>query len=163
MSELEPLAPFGGAVSWDLIARLAVAALLGGLIGGEREYSGHDAGLRTNILVALGACLFTILSIFAFPDINGVRDPARLAAQIVSGIGFLGAGAVFRDGDKVRGMTTAATIWLVAAIGMSVGAGFYWLASAATLLTLAVLTALAPLSAAIKHRRHQRRAPPPED
>jgi putative Mg2+ transporter-C (MgtC) family protein len=160
VSALADLAQFGGA-TWDLIARLTLAALLGGLIGGEREYSGHDAGLRTNILVAMGACLFTILSIVAFPDSTGMSDPARLAAQVVSGIGFLGAGVVFRDGDKVRGITTAATIWLVAAIGMTVGAGLYGLAVAATLLTLAVLAALAPLSAALKRRRSGQ--PPPDD
>lgn len=145
-----------GALQWELAARLLIAALLGAVVGAEREYSGHDAGLRTNILVAAGSCLFTLLSIFGFPDVgptpNVGRDPARIAAQIVSGIGFLGAGAVFRDGDRVRGMTTAATIWLVAAIGMAAGAGSYFLAIIATVVTLVVLAALHPLSSKLEGR-----------
>lgn len=145
-------------VPWELVLRMAVAALLGGLVGIEREYSGHSAGLRTNILVAVGACLFTILSIEGFPNGAAARDTARIAAQIVSGIGFLGAGAVFRDGDGVRGLTTAATIWLVAAMGMAVGAGLYSLAVASVVLTLIVLVALAPLSDALGRRRDRRRA-----
>ncbi|HMQ35574.1 MAG TPA: MgtC/SapB family protein [Chloroflexaceae bacterium] len=144
-------------VPWELVLRMAVAALLGGLVGVEREYSGHSAGLRTNILVAVGACLFTVISIEGFPSTN-VSDPARVAAQIVSGIGFLGAGAVFRDGNRVRGLTTAATIWLVAAMGMAVGAGLYDLAVAAVVMTLTVLVVLAPLSAALGRRRDEREA-----
>lgn len=153
---LEELAGLPTGLLWELLWRLAIAALLGGLVGIEREYSGHSAGLRTNILVAVGACLFTILSIVAFPSDSANRDTARIAAQIVSGIGFLGAGAVFRDGDEVRGLTTAATIWLVAAIGMAAGAGAYLLAAAAVGLTLLVLVALAPLSDALGRRRARR-------
>ncbi|GAB4435966.1 MAG: hypothetical protein OHK0015_27330 [Chloroflexi bacterium OHK40] len=138
-----------GAMPWELAGRIALAALLGGIIGGEREYSGQSAGLRTNILVSVGACLFTILSIYGFapgPESGQVgRDPARIAAQIVSGIGFLGAGAVFRDGDHVRGMTTAATIWLVAAIGMAAGTGSYFLGVVGTVITVLVLAALRPV------------------
>ncbi|NWF81999.1 MAG: MgtC/SapB family protein [Chloroflexi bacterium] len=139
---------------WDLALRLVVAALLGALVGAEREYSGHAAGLRTNILVAVGACLLTILSIYGFPNdgAQGGRDPGRVAAQIVSGIGFLGAGAVFRDEDRVRGLTTAATVWLVAAIGMAVGVGAGFLAALTTVFTLVVLIVLAPLSAALARR-----------
>lgn len=145
-------------VPWELVLRMAVAALLGGLVGVEREYSGHSAGLRTNILVAVGSCLFTILSIEGFPSTAATRDTARIAAQIVSGIGFLGAGAVFRDGNRVRGLTTAATIWLVAAMGMAVGAGEYSLSVAAVVMTLTVLVVLAPLSAALGRRRDEREA-----
>lgn len=152
MTPLIPLAQLQIGLPWDLLVRMAVAALLGGLIGLEREYSGHSAGLRTNILVAVGACLFTILSIEAFPSTSANRDTARIAAQIVSGIGFLGAGAVFRDGDRVRGLTTAATIWLVSAIGMAAGAGAYVLAVAAVAMTLVVLIVLAPISNLIERR-----------
>jgi putative Mg2+ transporter-C (MgtC) family protein len=145
-----------GALPWDLAMRVLVAALLGAVIGVEREYRGHDAGLRTNILVSLGSCLFTLLSIFGFPETGPApdvgRDPARIAAQIVSGIGFLGAGAVFRDGDRVRGMTTAATIWLVAAVGMAAGAGSYFIAVVTTIVTLIVLSALLPLSNKLEAR-----------
>jgi putative Mg2+ transporter-C (MgtC) family protein len=150
MTFFSDLAQQIGALPWELAARLLAAALLGAVVGVEREWRGHDAGLRTNILVAVGSCLFTLLSIFGFPDVgptpNVGRDPARIAAQIVSGIGFLGAGAVFRDGDRVRGMTTAATIWLVAAIGMAAGAGSYFLAVITTVVALVVLSALLPLS-----------------
>lgn len=154
---MEPLATVAAQAAqswpWDLVARLAVAAFLGGLVGIEREYSVHTAGLRTNILVSVGSCLFTILSIESFPSDSPNRDPARIAAQIVSGIGFLGAGAVFRDGDRVRGLTTAATIWLMAAIGMAAGAGDYFLAVAAVVIALIVLVVLAPLSNALSRRR----------
>jgi putative Mg2+ transporter-C (MgtC) family protein len=146
-----------GGLPWDLVARLALAVFLGGLVGIEREYSVPSAGLRTNILVSVGSCLFTILSIEAFPSTSANRDTARVAAQIVSGIGFLGAGAVFRNGDHVQGLTTAATIWLMAAVGMAAGAGNYFLATAAVVITLVVLVALAPLSAELSRRREQRR------
>jgi putative Mg2+ transporter-C (MgtC) family protein len=149
---------------WELALRLIAAAALGAFVGWEREAGGHDAGLRTNILVAMGSCLFTLLSIFGFPDNGGQaggqatvgRDSARIAAQIVSGIGFLGAGAVFRDGSGVRGLTTAATIWLVAAIGMAAGAGSYFLAAATTVVTLVVLRALLPLSQRLAGRNTDR-------
>jgi putative Mg2+ transporter-C (MgtC) family protein len=156
MPPLDMLAQAQQGLPWHLVARLALAALLGGLVGVEREYRGHAAGLRTNILVSVGACLFTILSIEAFPSSSANRDTARVAAQIVSGIGFLGAGAVFRDGDEVRGLTTAATIWLMAAIGMAAGAGDYFLAVAAVVLTLIVLVVLAPLSTTLSNWRKRR-------
>jgi putative Mg2+ transporter-C (MgtC) family protein len=131
---------------WELAVRLVVAMLLGGLIGIEREVSHHSAGLRTNILVSLGACLFTVLSLTGFGEVGTNPDSARVAAQVVSGIGFLGAGAVFRDKNRVRGLTTAAAIWLVAAIGMAAGAGSYFSALITTLLTLVVLVILRPVS-----------------
>jgi putative Mg2+ transporter-C (MgtC) family protein len=132
---------------WELVGRLLVAALLGGLVGVERETNNQAAGLRTNMLVALGSCLFTILSIYGFPAGDGVpRDPARLAAQVVSGIGFLGAGAVLHRHGGVRGLTTAASIWLVAAVGMAAGTGSYFIAVLATVVALVVLVLLRPLS-----------------
>ena len=112
--------------------KLIAALLLGSVIGLEREISDKAAGLRTNILICLGACLFTILSEFF------TNDPARISAQLVSGIGFLGAGAIMREGDKVTGLTTAATIWMVAAIGMAVGYGHFALGVTATLIALFV-------------------------
>jgi putative Mg2+ transporter-C (MgtC) family protein len=116
----------------DLLS-LAIALALGAAIGLERELSDKAAGLRTNILICLGACLFTIMSIRVFD----VKD-AHIVAQIVSGIGFLGAGAIMREGEHVTGLTTAATIWVVAAIGMTVGLQHFSLGAAATILVLIV-------------------------
>jgi putative Mg2+ transporter-C (MgtC) family protein len=135
-------------LSWgNACVRLAVAGALGAAIGLEREWREQEAGLRTHMLVAMGAALFTIVSAFGFHDILGssgpnvlVRlDPSRIAAQVVSGIGFLGAGAIIRNGLTVRGLTTAASLWLVAAIGMAAGASFYSGAIIATALTLFAL------------------------
>lgn len=130
----------------DALARLALAALLGSIIGLEREFREREAGLRTHLLVSLGSALFTIVSAFGFHDILShdpqvvVRlDPSRIAAQIVSGIGFLGAGAIIRQGLSIRGLTTAATLWVVAAIGMACGAGFYSVAAITTGLALIAL------------------------
>jgi len=130
---------------WHVVLRLAVAAALGGAIGVERELRDREAGIRTHLLVSLGSALFTIVSAYGFHEFltsgaSVVRaDPTRIAAQIVTGIGFLGAGAIIREGLSVRGLTTAATLWVVAAIGMACGAGWYWAAVAATLLTLVAL------------------------
>lgn len=144
----------------DVALRVALAALLGGLFGLERELKGHEAGLRTNILISVAACLFTYLGIEAFPILGEAgRDPARVAAQIVSGVGFLGAGTLLQTRNKVRGLTTAATIWLVSAVGMAVGAGDYFIAVFSTLLALGVLSLLSPISRAIKAkalRQYQR-------
>jgi putative Mg2+ transporter-C (MgtC) family protein len=135
----------------DEILRLLVAAGLGGAVGLEREYREREAGFRTHMLVAVGAALFTIASAYGFHDflVSGdavVRtDPTRIAAQIVTGIGFLGAGAIIRQGVAVRGLTTAATLWVVAAIGLTTGAGYY---SAAIITTLIALISLWPLRAA---------------
>lgn len=111
----------------DLLGRLLLAALLGGVVGLEREWSGKPAGLRTNLLICVGAALITELSlaIGRAQDGSGPSDPARLAAQIVSGIGFLGAGTIIQSRGAVLGLTTAATLWVVAAIGIAVGAGAY--------------------------------------
>jgi putative Mg2+ transporter-C (MgtC) family protein len=125
-----------------VLLRLFVAAALGGAIGLERELRERQAGLRTHLVVCVGSALFTLVSAYGFTD-WGVRvDPTRIAAQIVTGIGFLGAGAIIRQGLSVRGLTTAATLWLVAAIGMATGAG-YW--DAALITTFGALLILGPL------------------
>ena len=136
-------------LNWDeSLLRLALAAVLGGLIGVERELREREAGLRTHLLVALGSALFTIVGAYGFDAFlntgaSVVRaDPTRIAAQIVTGIGFLGAGAIIRQGLSVRGLTTAATLWVVAAVGLAAGAGYY---SVAVITTAIVLIALYPL------------------
>ena len=132
----------------EALLRLALAALLGGAVGVERELREREAGLRTHLLVALGSALFTIVSAYGFDAFlrsgaSVVRaDPTRIAAQIVTGIGFLGAGAIIRQGLSIRGLTTAATLWVVAAIGLAVGAGYY---SGALITTAVVLFSLWPL------------------
>ena len=123
----------------DAILRLALAAALGGVIGLEREYHHKPAGLRTNMLIALGSALFSILSVELGA---GAGSPDRIAAQVVTGIGFLGAGAILRSGENIHGLTTAATIWVNAAIGMAAGLGLYVVAAAAAALTLIVLAIL---------------------
>jgi putative Mg2+ transporter-C (MgtC) family protein len=133
---------------WHVVLRIVLAAALGGAIGIERELRDREAGLRTHMLVSMGSALFTLVSAYGFHDflVHGgsvVRtDPSRIAAQIVTGIGFLGAGAIIREGLSVRGLTTAATLWVVAAIGMAAGAGYTW---AAVVTTVLVLVALWPL------------------
>jgi putative Mg2+ transporter-C (MgtC) family protein len=135
----------GGLATWELIVRILVAALLGGAVGFEREYHDQPAGFRTHILVALGAALFTLVGTYGMAVFEGnatgrVRlDPSRVTAQIVSGIGFLGAGAILRYGLNVRGLTTAASLWVVAAIGAAAGLGYWW---GAVIVTVAVLGAL---------------------
>jgi putative Mg2+ transporter-C (MgtC) family protein len=130
---------------WEALLRLAIACALGAAIGFEREIRDREAGIRTHLLVSLGSALFTIVSAYGFHEFlvsgdNVVRtDPTRIAAQIVTGIGFLGAGAIIREGLSIRGLTTAATLWVVAAIGMACGAGYYWPAAAATVLTILAL------------------------
>ena len=128
----------------DLLGRLALAVLLGGMVGVEREMSGKPAGLRTNILICLGSALLMDLSITIGMTDGDVRvgDPARIAAQVVTGVGFLGAGTIMQARGEVVGLTTAATIWVVAAIGLAVGAGHRAEAIAAALLVTLVLTAL---------------------
>ena len=124
----------------SIAIKLLLAVLLGGIIGFDREYMNKAAGLRTLILICLGSCLFTIFSIVIT---NGTPD--RTASNIVTGIGFLGAGVIFKDENRVKGLTTAASIWVTAAIGMGIGGGYYWAAvigAGCTLLTLNVLTFL---------------------
>jgi putative Mg2+ transporter-C (MgtC) family protein len=130
----------------EFLIRLTVAAVLGGLIGFERERADSDAGLRTHAIVALGAALFMLVSMYGFASAVHppavVLDPSRVAAQIVTGIGFLGAGVIVFRKDVIRGLTTAATVWLVAAMGMAVAGGLYIAAIAATVLALIILAAV---------------------
>jgi putative Mg2+ transporter-C (MgtC) family protein len=144
----------------DLTLRLLLAAGLGAAIGLERELRHKPAGLRTNILIAVGSALFTTVSI-EFAHSGGTAD--RMAAQIVTGVGFLGAGAILQSGERVHGLTTAATIWVNAAIGTAAGAGEYAMSSIATLITLVVLAALGPLEKYFERRTgftNQRQPPP---
>jgi putative Mg2+ transporter-C (MgtC) family protein len=147
---------------WEILVRLAVAACLGGVIGIERELREREAGFRTHMLVSVGAALFTLVSAYAWTDFtfsnsSGVTfDPTRIAAQIVTGIGFIGAGAIIRQGLSVRGLTTAATLWMVAAIGMACGAGFYWAAVLATAIALVGLGPLRFVSRRMLDRPHRR-------
>ncbi|POR51045.1 putative Mg2+ transporter-C (MgtC) family protein [Paraburkholderia eburnea] len=135
--------------NWELIARLVIAAALGSVIGFERERLSWAAGLRTHMLVCVGSTLIMIVSAFGFADVLGtdhvVLDPSRIAAQVVSGIGFLGAGSILLRGEIVRGLTTAASLWSVAAIGLAVGGGLYTAAIAATLIILIILAGIKPL------------------
>ena len=124
------------ALDWDFILRIFAAGLLGGLIGFEREFRAKEAGVRTHFIVALGSALFMIISQFAF---TGQFDHARVAAQVVSGIGFIGAGVIIFQKNAVRGVTTAAGLWVAAAIGLACGAGMYPVSVAATVMTIIVL------------------------
>ena len=130
----------------EILLRLGLALILGAIIGLERESTEHTAGLRTQALVALGSSLFTIISAYGFTSFLGIPhiqiDPTRIASYIVAGIGFLGAGSIFRDQQRVRGLTTAATVWLVAAVGMACGAGMLLTAVAATIMALIILLLL---------------------
>jgi putative Mg2+ transporter-C (MgtC) family protein len=130
-------------IGWpEVLLRLFVAAALGGAIGVEREIRERQAGLRTHLVVSVGAAVFTLVSAYGFAGFGARVDPTRIAAQIVSGIGFLGAGAIIRQGLSVRGLTTAASLWLVAAIGMAAGAGFW---AGAVIATAGALITLGPL------------------
>ena len=129
----------------DFIIRILAAVLLGFAIGLEREMTNKCAGLRTNILVCLGACIFTLISIYGFPmemGISGVRDTGRVAAQIVTGIGFIGGGTVLRHGATVLGLTTAATLWISASIGMACGAGMYGVATVGAIFSIITLVSV---------------------
>jgi putative Mg2+ transporter-C (MgtC) family protein len=134
----------------DALLRLALAAALGGAIGLEREFHQKPAGLRTNMLIALGSALFAILSVELGA---GAGSPDRIAAQVVTGIGFLGAGAILRSGDHIHGLTTAATIWVNAAIGMAAGLGSYTVATVAAAITLVVLALLPIMENLVERRR----------
>jgi len=146
---------------WDplqlgLLVKLGVAAILGGAIGLEREIKGKPAGLRTNILICVGAALFTELSITAaefFGGDGGPADPTRISAQIVSGIGFLGAGTIIQARGTVSGLTSAATLWVVAAIGIAAGSGAFVAAVGGTVLVLAVLLPLGRIELRLARRR----------
>lgn len=142
----------------DISLRLVVAAVLGAAIGVEREIHAHPAGMRTHLLVSLGAAAFTVISIYVFetpPSPNGTipTDPSRVAAQIVSGIGFLGAGAILKYGSSVRGLTTAASLWATAAVGMAAG-GAAWVVAIVS--TLIVVVSLGPLNVIVERLRLER-------
>ncbi len=148
-------------MNWpDDAISIGIAVLLGTAIGLEREFSGKAAGLRTNVLICLGAAVFTLISKQMGIDSNA--STTRISAQIVTGVGFLGAGAIIRDRGGVLGLTTAATIWLVASIGMACGAGYYRLAGVATLSAIIVLLGLRqierPISKRVKKRLSKKSA-----
>jgi len=135
----------------ELTKRLLLAAGIGAMLGLEREWRMKPAGLRTNILIAVGSALFTLMSHDLVAAIPGA-DPSRIAAQIVTGIGFLGAGAILRTDSSVQGLTTAATVWVNAALGVTVGGGEYHLAAIGTVVTLAALLLLHPIEVALDRR-----------
>ncbi|MEO7435761.1 MAG: MgtC/SapB family protein [Candidatus Binatia bacterium] len=133
----------------DIVLRLTVAALLGALVGAERERTERGAGLRTHAVVGIGSCLFMLVSAFGFVGLDGAQhvpiDPTRIAAQVVSGIGFLCAGTIIVRRDNVHGLTTAAGIWASAAIGLAVGGGLFEMAIVSTVLILVVLAVVKPI------------------
>lgn len=140
-------------INLDYMLRITIAVIFGFCLGLERELTNKYAGLRTHILVCLGACVFTLISIYGFPTFapgdnvvvdqaTGIRDTSRVAAQIVTGIGFIGAGTVLRNGPIVLGLTTAATLWIAASIGMACGAGMFEIAFAGTLLSILTLVSI---------------------
>ena len=127
------------ATDWQMIMRLFLAALLGGIVGMERGSGDRPAGLRTHVLVCTGSALIMLVSIYAFDPQTYTRDPGRIAAQVVSGIGFLGAGTIVHEGLTVRGLTTAASLWMVAAIGLAVGSGMVLMGIISTVIMLITL------------------------
>ena len=140
--------------------RVIVALALGLILGAEREFRGHPAGLRTMALISTGSCMFTALGLI--PEFGRTVDPTRIAAGIVTGVGFLGAGSILRQGEAVRGLTTAASIWVTASIGMAVGFGYYTVAAFTTILVGLVLIGLKPFEDRVfPLRRNRRRTDPP--
>jgi putative Mg2+ transporter-C (MgtC) family protein len=139
---------------------LFVTAILTIALGVEREWHGHPAGIKTLGLVGVGACLFSGLGLEIFKT---TTDPTRIAAQVVTGVGFLGAGAILRQGNEVHGLTTAASIWVAAAVGMAVGFGFYAPAISTVVLVLVMLTLLRPIEGRLFHRRKARELKAQED
>ncbi|TMG59544.1 MAG: MgtC/SapB family protein [Chloroflexi bacterium] len=137
-----------------------IALALGLLIGAEREFRGHPAGLRTMALISAGSCMFTGLGLI--PDFGKTVDPTRIAAQIVTGVGFLGAGSILRQGELVRGLTTAASIWVAASLGMAVGFRYYGVAVFVTVVVVLVLLGLKPLEDRVFPLRRTRRRDDPK-
>ncbi len=142
----------------QIILRLVLAVILSGLVGFERQIHRRTAGLRTHILVSLGSCLIMLTSLYVFDIYKNVAvlDPSRIAAGVITGIGFLGAGAIIREREGVKGLTTAASLWVVAAIGLAVGCGFYSAAVFTTLLTLVVLLFLRYIEAAMMYKEEDK-------
>jgi putative Mg2+ transporter-C (MgtC) family protein len=148
--------PFDLTLQLDFAIRMLIAAILGAAIGLEREIHEHPAGMRTHLLVSLGSAIFTILSVYGFEgvgqgNVSPTVDPTRIAAQVVSGIGFLGAGAILKYGTSIRGLTTAASLWTAAAIGMAAGAGDWVIAAVGTSI---VIFSLWPLNRLVE-RMHK--------
>ena len=149
-------------MDWNYVLTIFIAAMLGGAIGLEREYRSKEAGFRTHFLVGMGSALFMVLSMHGFDDFVGQpgviiqRDPARMAAQVVSGIGFIGAGTIIFQKNVVKGLTTAAGLWVTSAIGMTAGVGMYGLAAAATVMVLICLEGMNFLHHHVfKHRQRE--------
>ena len=139
---------FTNSIQFEMVIRLILAAVLGGIVGMERGSGDRPAGFRTHILVCAGSALIMLVSMYGFEGFDKVpfeypknRDSARIAAQVVSGIGFLGAGTILHEGITVRGLTTAASLWMISAIGLATGAGMYFVSVAATIITFLTLTA----------------------
>ena len=145
--------------STETLIRLLVAALAGRLVGLERERLQWSAGLGTHMLVSVGSCLIIIVSAYGFSDVLGthvVLDPSRIAAQVVSGIGFLGAGTILLRGEVVKGLTTAASLWAVAAIGLAIGSGLYVAGLATTVIVLVILAGIKPIEERLRERTQTR-------
>jgi putative Mg2+ transporter-C (MgtC) family protein len=141
---------------WELVVRLLAAAVLGSAIGIERERLLWAAGLRTHMLVCVGACLAMLVSAYGFFSVLGphvILDPSRVAAQVVSGVGFLGAGSIIMRNEVIKGLTTAASLWAVAAVGLAVGCGLYVAAVAATVIMLIILAGIKPLEERYRNGR----------
>lgn len=136
--------------NYQILARLLLATILSGIIGFEREARGRAAGFRTHILVCIGSALIMMTSIYIFEIFKGVAtvDPSRIAAQVVVGMGFLGAGAIIRAGETIRGLTTAASLWVVAGIGLAVGCGFYFAALVTSILAFIALVVFSKMEEA---------------
>lgn len=154
---------------WTVLVRILVAAALGGIVGIERELRDQPAGFRTHMLVSLGACLFTLVGAFGFVTLTGGQniaavnaDVTRVASQVVVGIGFLGGGAILRHGTTVRGLTTAASLWVTAAVGLAVGMGFYFGATATALVAVLALAGLKPIERRFLKGSRQSNGPPSE-
>ena len=149
MIDLEAwFANFTNSIQFEMVIRLVLSAVLGGIVGMERGSGDRPAGFRTHILVCAGSALIMLVSMYGFEGFDKVpfeypknRDSARIAAQVVSGIGFLGAGTILHEGITVRGLTTAASLWMISAIGLATGAGMYFVSVAATIITFLTLTA----------------------
>ena len=159
------LAAIGADLQWyEIVARLSLAAVLGAVVGFERESAGQDAGLRTHLLLALGAALFGVVSVGAFDSFitgasTNVRvDVTRIASYVAAGVGFIGGGVILKHAGEVRGITTATSLWTAAAVGLAAGVGFWIGAVTATVLTLVALAVLRPLSNWIGRRAHPPRS-----
>jgi len=155
---------------WDVLVRILVAAALGGIVGIERELRDQPAGFRTHMLVSLGACLFTLVGAFGFQGLTGDQsvpavnaDVTRVASQVVVGIGFLGGGAILRHGSTIRGLTTAASLWVTAAVGLAVGMGFYFGATAVAIVAVVALAGLKPIERRFLRGSRQSNGGPPSE